>query len=485
MKLHAFAAAMIGIVAVFANTALGAPSTSPRLSFTEVIRNPDGDDSIDFGRAVAVSPDGETIAVSSFRDSEGGDDSGAVRLFDSAGNFLRKIPQVDGLAGAGMGMSIAWTDDGRLVVGGWSPGVEAPVYVFDLQGDLLHRIENPAPTGIGQFGIAVEAIGNDILVGSVFDDDLEDDAGAVYLFDENYQQVRRFVSPEQTPRGLLGRYIAVLDEETFVVGAYAESHEASETGRAYVFSIDGSEVSTLVNPNPLARDFFGIHVAKSGENVLVGAIQQAGAESGGLAYLFTPDGELLTTFENPNPDARDWFGYFVTSVGTHVAVGAPHDDTVAWRSGAVYLLDQEGALLQAILDPTPGDSGDFGKVFGVGDTLFASASYDDGAVGEDGPGAVFVYQLGLIPGDVDMDGAVDLRDFSALKTHFGQAVDARAMGDLTGDLFADLDDFSQLKENFGATAASATVPEPEALPLAAAFGLLLAGWCGRLTRNVY
>lgn len=429
------------------------------LSFVQVIRNPDGDASTDFGRAVAVSPDGGTIAISSFRDSEAGVDAGAVWLFDGAGNFLRKIPQVDGLADAGMGMSMSWTADRRLVVGGWSPGVEAPVYVFDQQGDLIHRIENPAPSGLGQFGVAVATVGNDILVGSVFDDDLEEDAGAVYVFDDNYEEVRRFVSPSQTPRGLFGRFIAALDDELFVVGAYGESHEAREAGRAYVFSLDGSLVGTLKNPNPLERDVFGVNVAKAGENVLVGSIQHGGAESGGTAYLFTTEGELLTTFENPRPDSRDWFGYYTATVGGHFVVGAPHDDTLSWRSGAVYVMDEEGKVVQEILDPTPGDSGDFGLVFSVGDTLYASASYDGAPEFADGPGAVFVYRLGLLPGDVDMNGVVDLFDFSPLKSNFNQPVDARALGDVTGDLFVDLADFNQLKDNFGEKAAS-SVPEP-------------------------
>jgi hypothetical protein len=77
---------------------------------------------------------------------------------------------------------------------------------------------------------------------------------------------------------------------------------------------------------------------------------------------------------------------------------------------------------------------------------------------------------GLIPGDADGDGRVDLNDFGLLKQSFGLAGN-RAQGDFNGDRFVDLTDFGLLKQNFGAARPSADVPEPSAAALAL-FGLL-------------
>ena len=160
-------------------------ATAEPFSFVYSIANPAPEHGGDMGPHVAVSPDGKTIAISSERDDEVGLDAGAFLLFSRDGEFLRKVAHPDSLEGGNLANSMDWTADGRLVVGGWSPGVEAPVYVFNQHGDLIERIVNPTPDGLGQFGVSVAAIGNDILIGSIFDDDLEEDAGAVYLFDEN------------------------------------------------------------------------------------------------------------------------------------------------------------------------------------------------------------------------------------------------------------------------------------------------------------
>jgi hypothetical protein len=57
--------------------------------------------------------------------------------------------------------------------------------------------------------------------------------------------------------------------------------------------------------------------------------------------------------------------------------------------------------------------------------------------------------LGAFSGDIDLNGKVDLDDFSTLKANFGKGNVGRAQGDLNGDALVDLSDFSLLKSDFG------------------------------------
>lgn len=80
-----------------------------------------------------------------------------------------------------------------------------------------------------------------------------------------------------------------------------------------------------------------------------------------------------------------------------------------------------------------------------------------------------------LPGDVNVDGAVDLADFGILKAHFGQA-GARAEGDLTGDGRVDISDFGELKNSYGNVGPGPVkepVPEPSTLALLAVGALVL------------
>jgi hypothetical protein len=71
---------------------------------------------------------------------------------------------------------------------------------------------------------------------------------------------------------------------------------------------------------------------------------------------------------------------------------------------------------------------------------------------------------GVIAGDANGDGRVDLGDFGAIKGHFG-AAGSRAEGDGNGDGRIDLNDFGLLEANFGKRTAAAA-PEPATVVLA-------------------
>lgn len=79
--------------------------------------------------------------------------------------------------------------------------------------------------------------------------------------------------------------------------------------------------------------------------------------------------------------------------------------------------------------------------------------------------------LAALPGDVNLDGSVNLADFGILKAGFGQPGGGLGNGDVNASGGTDLADFGLLKENFGKTGgpkagALAPVPEPSAAALA-------------------
>lgn len=103
----------------------------------------------------------------------------------------------------------------------------------------------------------------------------------------------------------------------------------------------------------------------------------------------------------------------------------------------------------------------------------------EGAVSDDGRFDVVVtYVPQLLAGDVNLDGVVDLLDFSWLKEGFGIEGDAtRSNGDLDGNGSVSLLDFSILKGNFGArlkVSEEAESEVAEAARIAAAFDLVLS-----------
>src|SRR5205807_2562117 len=127
-------------------------------------------------------------------------------------------------------------------------------------------------------------------------------------------------------------FAAALSGNQVVVGSLWDDTGAEDTGSAYVFNAtSGALVATLNTPTPASNDDFGVSVAVSGNNVVVGALgDDTGAEDSGSAYVYNATtGALLATLNNPTPASGDDFGVSVAVSGNIVVVGASGDDTGA------------------------------------------------------------------------------------------------------------------------------------------------------------
>ncbi|MFI5379584.1 MAG: dockerin type I domain-containing protein [Tepidisphaerales bacterium] len=79
-------------------------------------------------------------------------------------------------------------------------------------------------------------------------------------------------------------------------------------------------------------------------------------------------------------------------------------------------------------------------------------------------------QLGLIPGDLNFDGVVNIQDFAILSANFGTANNHWSAGDLNGDGVVNIQDFAILSANFGTGSLMGADVTPADWQALAAFG---------------
>jgi cysteine-rich repeat protein len=390
-----------------------------------------------FGNSIAVSADGNTLAVGSAYEPSGatgvgGDqtdssapNAGAVYVFTRSGatwiqQAYLKASNTD--AGDGFGSSVALSADGStLAVGAAS--------------------EASAATGVG---------GDQA-------DDSAPSAGAVYVFTRSgatwIQQA--YLKASNTDAGdAFGLSVALSsDGATLAVGTLFESSAATGVGgdqaddsailagAVYVFARSGamwSQQAYLKASNTEAEDYFGISVALSGDGSLlaVGAHGEDSAATGidgdqqdnslqvsGAVYVFGRTGAIWSQrayVKASNTGQPDGFGMSVAlSVdGSTLAVGAPFEqsaatgvggngaDNTAVMSGAVYVFARSGASWspQAYVKASNTDERDqFGTAVALsadGSTLMVGAPAEDSAAvgtggdqaddSKDDAGAVYV-----------------------------------------------------------------------------------------------
>lgn len=258
------------------------------------------------------------------------------------------------------------------------------ITIQDSQSPLATFLNpNSDNNGGDEFGRAVAAVGDYILIGIPFDNTGGENAGIAYLFDRQGKQLTTFNNPNPNPGGdEFGFSVAGLGSNLAIIGAPGTNERA---GAAYLFRLDGFLVTSFFNPNPnnlspsLPAGEFGYSVAAVGSNILIGAwLNNDGA---GAAYLFNTDGNLLRIFNNPDPPAsgRGEFGVSVAAVGNKVVIGAPRNTVGGVAdAGAVYLFDLTTGAQQVINNPTPGVFDTFGRsVAAVGNNVLISAPRDD------------------------------------------------------------------------------------------------------------
>ncbi len=300
-----------------------------------------------FGYSVAAS--GNRLAIGAIKDDTGALDTGAVYVFDlTTGALISSILNPNPGTSDYFGSSVA-IDGNILVIGANADDAgttdSGSAYVFNLTtGALIATLLNPTPASGDSFGSTVSISGNTVAVAAPFDDTSAADSGSVYLFNASTGAlISTIANPTPAAGDAFGTSVAI-SGNTVAVGADSDDAGATNSGSAYLFnSTTGTLTATLINPSAADSDRFGTSVAISGDTVVVAALLDGTAVfRGGSAYVFNATtGQLTSTLLNPSPVANDYFGYCVAVSGNSIAIGAPLDDSANADEGAVYLFTAE------------------------------------------------------------------------------------------------------------------------------------------------
>jgi hypothetical protein len=352
-----------------------------------------------FGNAVAAVGT-DKVLIGAYFDDTGATDAGAAYLFSINGTLLTTFTNPTPAVSDFFGCSVAAVGD-KVLIGAYRDGTGATyagaAYLFSTNGTLLTTFTNPTPATADFFGYAVAAVGADkVLIGAYLDDTGATVAGAAYLFSTNGTLLTTFTKPTPAASDSFGYAVAAVGTDKVLIGAYLDKTGATFAGAAYLFSTNGTFLTAFTNPTPAVTDFFGYSVAAVGtDKVLIGAINDdTGATDAGAAYLFSTNGTLLTTFTKPTPAAFDSFGYAVAAVGTDkVLIGAQFDDTGAEDAGAAFLFSTNGTLLTTFTNPTPAYGDSFGySVAAVGTNMVLIGAYSDNT-GAANAGAAYLFGI--------------------------------------------------------------------------------------------
>jgi len=336
-----------------------------------------------FGYSVAVG--NGRIVVGANEDNDNGSDSGSAYIFDLNGTQLAKITASDGAADDRFGNSVA-VGSGRIVVGAQrdddNGNQSGSAYIFDLDGTQLAKI-TPSDGALGDFFGQSVAVGDGrIVVGAYGDEDNGSDSGSAYIFDLDGTQLAKITASDGAAGDRFGQSVAI-GSGRIVVAADGDDDDGSQSGSAYIFDLDGTQLAKITASDANTDDVFGVSVAVGSGRIVVGAYGNDNIDpwafNSGSAYIFDLDGTQLAKITASDAATSDYFGNSVAVGCGRIFVGASNDNSIDgfYDSGSVYIFDLDGTQLGKITASSGDNAVYFGNSVAVGSGKLVVGAYRD------------------------------------------------------------------------------------------------------------
>lgn len=324
-----------------------------------------------FGATVAISRD--TIIVGAPLRDTAGSNSGSVFVFKYFSAVNRWV-EVQELTGSDIGSndefgSAVAIDGLRLVIGAdhqtFDSRSEGAVYVFNYSTTSYTWAESSKLTASDYhyddyFGHSVDIAGNNIIVGSYYDDDMGNGSGAAYVYQlspksTSYAEIK--ITPSDGAAGdLFGYAVAINRRGEAVIGAYLDDDLGSQAGSAYVYYVGARSANLVVKltaSDGVTYDSFGkqVDISNDGTVAVAAAAKDCADASAdcGAVYVFdktTILGTKLSTWSQTDilrasdEDTSNSFGNDVALDDNRIIVGASSDDTgIGSLGGSAYLYE--------------------------------------------------------------------------------------------------------------------------------------------------
>ena len=375
-------------------------NTVPVSLFSTTVLNPFPITTEIFGSAITALGTDRFILGNEF-DKFTGVPTGVAYLFKTNGTLLATFHDPPLVNGDRFGHAVAAVGTDKLLVGAYGTVTAfisaGAAYLFNTNGTLLITFTNPTPANNDKFGFAVAAVGADKVIISAYNDfNAPNGGGSAYLFSTNGTLLTTFNNHPSFGGESFGYAVAAIGTDKVAIGAIGDSTGAALAGAVFLFSTNGTLLTTITNPAPFPSDNFGYSLAVIGsDKLLVGAPLKDGlVTDAGAAYLFSTNGTLLMTYTNPVSPSGTRFGESVAAFGTDkVIIGATGDDAHGAFSGAAFLFDLNGALAATFQKPSAVAGDALGlAVAAIGvNQVIASAPNDDTS-GTD-VGAAYIFSM--------------------------------------------------------------------------------------------
>ncbi|MBK9983727.1 MAG: FG-GAP repeat protein, partial [Saprospiraceae bacterium] len=297
-------------------------------TWMQKITDPTGFMDDNFGISVSLS--GNFAIVGAYNDDGPFNNQGSVSVFQYNGiswDWLEKITDPDGAASDHFGFSVSMSGD-NFIAGSYlddsSPGGDqGSACVFHFDGTnwvFVVKLTDPLSGLADGFGSSVSLAGNNIIVGSPYDDagaNTDQGSASIYQYDGNaWVYMQKVIDSDGASSDYFGSSVTISNIYAAIGSPGDKVGNNEDQGSATVFRYNGSSWVSMQKKTSitgLANDGFGISLSISGDFMLVGSGRDdigVNVDQGSISmYQRLGNGWQLVQFiTEPGGNASDFFG---------------------------------------------------------------------------------------------------------------------------------------------------------------------------------
>ena len=373
-------------VAIFASVVVVLSAAPAQGQTTGVVWDqlgPDIDGESEFdrsGESVAISADGNRVAIGAIFNTDNGFNSGHVRIWERVGsNWVQVGDDIDGETATDLsGTSVAISADGnRVAIGApfnnnGSGTDSGHVRVFDWSGiawiQVGADIDGEASIDDSGTSVSISADGNRVAIGAPNNDGNGSNSGHVRVWDlvgSNWVQVGNDIDGEAEFDQSGGAVAISADGNRVAIGATGNDDNGSVSGHVRVWELSGStwvKVGADIDGENAGDQSGGsVTLSADGNRVAIGAPTNAGTGNGsGHVRVFDWSGiawiQVGADIDGESADDSSGRSVAISADGNRVAIGATGNDGNGTNSGHVRIWELSGSMWVQVGDDIDGEN---------------------------------------------------------------------------------------------------------------------------------
>ncbi|NCD05858.1 MAG: hypothetical protein EOL97_07040 [Spirochaetia bacterium] len=273
---------------------------------------------------------------------------------DETMNSERKIISANGISYEEYGYSVGISETNIIIGSRIENGTGknyGKVYVYELSNALSSITASEQQITIGnreRFGWDVDICNSRIIVGASFGDGSTRTSGVAYIFDigetidDTRKSIHKIFASDGNYLDLFGETVAI-DENYVIIGSIYNDEIEEQSGSAYIYNYNSSknlwENEQKIYPSDGDKsDFYGSSVDISEDKIIIGARNDDdNGNNSGSAYLYTISNDKNLTMESETKKIP-FDGKQNDSFGVSVAL-YKNIELVGTSNGSVYVYD--------------------------------------------------------------------------------------------------------------------------------------------------